>query len=169
MNRQTMRSMLGSLRNDDIDRQIVAALVEDARLSHREVGKRVGLSAAAVNRRISRLRREGVIRGFTAIIDPMAPGHATEAFVELWCRDHVSPAEIARMLVDLPEVVAAYTVSGDADALVHVRTADTTQLESVIEMIRSHPNADRTKTVLVLSRLLPDLWSPTTGPGALPA
>jgi DNA-binding Lrp family transcriptional regulator len=158
-----MRSRLGSLQNDDLDRQIIVALVENARLSHREIGERVGLSAPAVNRRISRLRRDGVIRGFTAVIDPMAPGHSTEAFVELWCRNHVSPREIAGMLAEMPQVVAAYTVSGDADALVHLRTADTAQLELVIEQIRGHPNADRTKTVLVLSRLLPLDWSPAAG------
>jgi DNA-binding Lrp family transcriptional regulator len=163
MNRRMVRSMLGLLQIDAIDQQIVAALVENARLSHREVGERVGLSAAAVNRRISRLRRDGVIRGFTAVIDPLAPGHPTEAFVELWCRNHVSPRQIAGMLAEMPQVVAAYTVSGDADALVHLRTADTAQLELVIEQIRGHPNADRTKTVLVLSRLLPQDWSPAGG------
>jgi DNA-binding Lrp family transcriptional regulator len=155
MNGSMARSTLGSLLLDETDRQIVAALVENARLSYRAIGERVGLSAAAVNRRIARLEREGVIRGFTAIIDPSAPAHPTEAFVELWCRNHTSPRDIARMLAEIPQVLAAYTVSGDADALVLLRTTDTAELESVVEQIRAHPNADRTKTVLVLSRLVP--------------
>lgn len=145
---------------DDLDRQIVAALVENARLSFREIGDRVGLTAPAVKRRVDRLERDGVLLAYTAIVDPHAPGHATEAFVELWCRGNTSPREIRAIFGNVPQVVAAYSVSGDADALLHIRTADTAELEATIERLRAHPNAERTKTVIVLSRLL----EPTVDP-----
>jgi len=154
------------LLQDDLDRQIVALLVEDARTSYREIGAQVGLSAPAVKRRVDRLRREGVILAFTAVVDPEGPGRSTEAFVELWCRGNTSPSDIRAIFVDVPQVIAAYSVSGDADALLHMRTRDTADLELAIEHIRAHPKAERTKTVIVLSRLL---GPGTAAPAAPPA
>jgi DNA-binding Lrp family transcriptional regulator len=145
--------MLRSLLRDDLDRQIVALLVENARLSFHEIGQRVGLSAPAVKRRVDRLRDTGVITGFTALVDEHAAGPSMEAFVELWCRGKTSPREIEAIIAGVPQVVAAFTVSGDADALLHLRTRDTAELEAAVEQIRANPNADRTKTVIVLSRL----------------
>jgi DNA-binding Lrp family transcriptional regulator len=149
-----LQTTITSLLRDALDRQIVALLVENARLAYREIGERVGLSAPAVKRRMDRLERDGVIVGYTAIVDPQAPGQSTEAFVELWCRGKTSPTEVRAIVADVPQVIGAYTVSGDADALLHMRTRDSAELESAIERIRANPNAERTKTVIVLSRLL---------------
>jgi DNA-binding Lrp family transcriptional regulator len=145
--------MLGSLLRDELDQQIVALLVENARLSYQEIGNRVGLSAPAVKRRVDRLVESGVITAFRAVVDPGAAGHAVEAFVELWCRSRTSPREIEAIIDGVTQVIAAYTVAGDADALLHLRTRDTAELESAVERIRANPNAERTRTVIVLSRL----------------
>jgi DNA-binding Lrp family transcriptional regulator len=145
--------MLDLLLRDSIDEQIVALLAENARLSFHEIGSRVGLSAPAVKRRVDRLVDSGVIAGFRAVVDPQAAGHAVEAFVELWCRSRTSPREIEAIIDGISQVVAAYTVAGDADALLHLRTRDTADLESAVERIRANPNAERTRTVIVLSRL----------------
>jgi len=141
------------LLRDDLDRQILAALVENARLSYREIGTRVGLSAPAVKRRVARLERDGIVLGYTALVDAHAPGHGTDAFIELWCRGKTSPEQIRATIADVPQVIAAYTVSGDADALLHLRTRDTAELEAAVEALRANPNAERTKTVIVLSHL----------------
>src|SRR5690606_1845374 len=95
---RTLRCTLDPLLRDAIDEQIVALLVENARASFHEIGSRVGLSAPAVKRRVDRLQRSGVIVGYTAVVDPGAVGHETEAFVELWCRSRTSPREIEAML-----------------------------------------------------------------------
>jgi len=141
------------LLRDDLDRKIVASLVENARASYGEIGARVGLSAPAVKRRVDRLLAAGVIRRFTAQLDDEAFGSGTEAFVELFCRSRTNPADIREMVAGLPEVVAAYTVTGEADALLHVKSASPAEVESVVERVRAHPNAERTKTTIVLSRL----------------
>src|SRR5579864_4759213 len=109
---------------DEIDGQIIAALVENARSSFAEIGSRVGLSAPAVKRRVDRLRASGAITGFSARVDPLALGWTTEAYVEIFCRGRTSPAEIAAAVGKHPEVVAACTVTGEADALLHIRAAD---------------------------------------------
>jgi len=114
----------------------------------------VGLSAPATKRRVDRLVADGTIIGFTTIVDPAALGSTLEAFVELHCRGSISPDAIRDIVRPYSSVVDAYTVSGDADALVHVRCADVAALENTLENIRANDMVARTTTVIVLSRLL---------------
>ncbi|MFB9832107.1 Lrp/AsnC family transcriptional regulator [Actinoallomurus acaciae] len=151
------------MRLDDLDRRIVACLLEDARLSFAQIGAQVGLSAPAVKRRVDRMRHDGVITGYAAVVDPAALGWTTEAFVELFCAGRTSPAEIYASIRRHPEVVAAYTVTGEANALVHLRAHDIQGLEEALERLRNEPNIVQTKTSIVLSRLL---GRPTGGPDA---
>ena len=139
---------------DDLDRKIIALLLENGRASYAQVGAKVGLSTPAVKRRVDRLVADGIIQGFTALVDPEALGGGTEAFVELHCKSRTDPEEIRSMVSAFPEVVGAYTITGDADALLHVQTGGTRALESVIERIRAHRNAERTNSRIVLSRLV---------------
>ncbi|MDP1794161.1 MAG: Lrp/AsnC family transcriptional regulator [Acidimicrobiales bacterium] len=139
---------------DDIDRQIVALLVEDARRSFNDIGDRVGLSAPAVKRRVDRLEDDGVIRGYAAVIDRSVDGKTMETFVELYCGGRTAPSDIRSIVEEFDQVVEAYTVSGEADALLLLRTADIAELEDTLEHIRANKSVDRTKSVIVLSRLL---------------
>lgn len=142
------------LRVDGIDHQIVSCLVADARSSYATIGSRVGLSAPAVKRRVDKLLDTGVLRGFTAVVDPEALGWGTEAFVEVHCRGNVTPGHIRAGLEPLTEVVAAYTVSGSADAIVHLRAADIAHLETALERLRNVDFVNRTVSTVVLSTLL---------------
>ena len=151
------------MRLDDLDRRIVACLLEDARLSFSQIGGQVGLSAPAVKRRVDRMRHDGVITGYAAVVDPAALGWTTEAFVELFCAGRTSPAEIYASIRRHPEVVAAYTVTGEANAMVHLRAHDIQGLEEALERLRNEPNIVQTKTSIVLSRLL---GRPTDGPSS---
>lgn len=137
-----------------LDQQIVAYLVANARASYAQIGAKVGLSAPAVKRRVDRLLATGVLRGFTAVVDPEALGWGTEAFVEVHCRGNVPPATIRAGLEPLTEVVAAYTVSGSPDAIVHLRAADIAHLERALEHLRAVEFIDRTVSTVVLSTLL---------------
>ena len=139
---------------DDLDRQIIAILADDARASLVEIGERVSLSSPAVKRRIDRLEEQGTIRGYTAILDRGALGWTTEAFLEVFCEGDSSLPALRRALADHPEVVGAYTVAGDPEAIVHVRTEDIAHLERVIERIHSQPNVVRTRTNVVLTTLV---------------
>ena len=142
-----------SLLRDDLDRQILAQLGENARASFADLGAAVGLSAPAVKRRVDRLVADGVIRGFTVVLDDEAVGAGTEAFVELYCRSRTNPGDIREMVAGSPRIVEAYTVTGDADALLHIKTSSPAELEAVVEQVRAHQNAERTRTTIVLSRV----------------
>src|SRR5690606_1976410 len=139
---------------NELDQRIVSCLVANARSRYAEIGKVVGLSAPAVKRRVDRLRETGELRGFTAVVDPEALGGGTEAFVEVHCQGDVAPTRIRAHLEPLPEVVAAYTVSGAADAIVHLRAADIHHLEDALERLRGLEIIDRTVSTVVLSTLL---------------
>ena len=139
---------------DALDRKILSFLVEDARASLVEIGRRVALSPPAVKRRIDRLEREGTIRGYSAVVDHGVLGARTEAFLEVYCEGDTSLATLRRIVGGHPEVVGAYTVAGDAEALLHVRTTDIQHLEETLERIHSEPSVVRTRTQVVLTNLL---------------
>ena len=143
-----------SLRIDGIDRQIIALLMENSRRSYRALGEQIGLSAPAVKRRVDRLTHAGVISRFTVAVDPRLLGWSVEAFIELFCAPRTPAADIRVALAGHPEVVAAYTITGDADALLHLRVADAAQLEDALERIRAEEIVTQTRSVVVLSRLL---------------
>jgi DNA-binding Lrp family transcriptional regulator len=138
---------------DDTDRRIVALLRENARRSYQDIGGHVHLSAPAVKRRVDRLERDGVIRSYTAVVDPQAYGWHAEAFVDLYCEGHMPGESIKAAVEGETGVVSAHTVAGEASALLHVRAEDTQGLESALERIRATDGVTRTVTEVVLSTL----------------
>jgi DNA-binding Lrp family transcriptional regulator len=138
---------------DDLDRRIVALMRDNARRSFADIGAHVGLSAPAVKRRVDRLEAQGVIRSYAAVVDPAAFGWGTLAIVALTCEGRMSADEVRAAVAVHPEVAAAYTVAGEASAVLHVRAADTGHLEEALERIRAAPGIRRTQTQVVLSTL----------------
>ena len=135
---------------DAVDARIVELLVEDGRRSASEVGRSVNLSPAAAKRRMDRLERLGVIRGYTAIIDHGSMGASLEAFTELRFAGTTQVDDIDQAVAGLPEVVESFTISGDPDALVRLRVRDVEHLKLVIDRIRRTGIVTGTKTMIVL-------------------
>jgi DNA-binding Lrp family transcriptional regulator len=138
---------------DEVDAKIVALLRENARRSFQDIGRHVHLSAPAVKRRVDRLERDGVILGYTAVVDPPAFGWHAEAFVDLYCEGRMPGDSIKRAVGREPGVVSARTVAGEASALLHVMARDTKDLELTLERIRAVDGVTRTVTEVVLSTL----------------
>lgn len=138
---------------DGIDQQIVALLQRDARRSYQSIGRVVSLSAPAVKRRVDRLEESGVIQGYSAVVDAARFGWTTHALVALYCEGRMAAAEVRDATERHPEVEAAYTVAGQASAILHVRARDTSHLEEALERIRDHAGVTRTQTQIVLSTL----------------
>jgi DNA-binding Lrp family transcriptional regulator len=138
---------------DETDRKIVALLRENARRSFQDIGRHVHLSAPAVKRRIDRLEQDGVILGYTTIVDPPAFGWHAEAFVDLFCEGTMPGEAIKRAVQRESGVVSAHTVAGEASALLHVMAQDTKDLELALERIRATQGVTRTVTEVVLSTL----------------
>jgi DNA-binding Lrp family transcriptional regulator len=139
---------------DELNRQILALLVEDGRRSYDDIARRVSLSAPAVKRRVDRMRADGAIRGFSALVDPEAFGWRTEALVELFYAPGTQLHEVATSLARHPEVVEAWSVTGDADAIARVRTVDNADLERLIADLQRGGQVVRTRSQVVMSDLL---------------
>ena len=139
---------------DGVDRKIIALLQENAKLTFAEIGADVGLSSSAIKRRVDRLEHDGVIVGYGARIDPTALGDGIEALIEVYCADRIAPADVGRSLVDLDQVVSAFTVSGEPDAVIRARVASIADLEKFVERLRHDRNVLRTRTLIVLSTLI---------------
>ena len=139
---------------DPADRQILALLTEDGRRTYDDIARRVSLSAPAVKRRVDRLRASGVLEGFTAVIDHSALGDHTEALIELFFAPGTLLDQVAGTLRRYPEVVEAWSVTGEADAIARVRTHDNADLERLIMELQRDGLVQRTRSQVVLSRLV---------------
>ncbi len=139
---------------DDVDRRIVACLQHDCKQTLAAVGAQVGLSPAAVKRRVDRLEGDGVILGYGARVDPRTFGPGVEALVEVYCSDRTAPGDVGRSLAGFDEIVSAFTVSGEPDAVVRLRVESIGHLERVVERLRRDPNIVRTRTLIVLSTII---------------
>lgn len=142
------------LHMDATDRRILSLLMEDGRRTYEEIAGRVRLSAPSVKRRVDRLRGSGALHGFTALVDYEALGWNTEALVELYYRPGTTLDEVARTLRNHPEVVEAWSVTGDADAIARVRTSDNADLERLITDLQRTGLVERTSSQVILSRLV---------------
>jgi Lrp/AsnC family transcriptional regulator, leucine-responsive regulatory protein len=139
---------------DDIDHKILALLVEDGRRTYDDIGRRVALSSPAVKRRVDKLRAGGALRGFTAVLDHSALGDRTEALIELFFAPGTLLDSVAETLRRHPEVVEAWSVTGEADAIARVRTHDNTDLERLIMELQRGRLVQRTRSQVVMSRLV---------------
>ena len=139
---------------DDLDRQILALLVDDGRRTFDDIARQVALSPPAVKRRVDKLRERGALKGFTAVVDHSAMGDHTEALLELFFAPGTLLDEVARILERVPEVVEAWSVTGEADAIARVRTRDNADLERVIMALQRDGLVLRTRSQVVLSRLV---------------
>jgi DNA-binding Lrp family transcriptional regulator len=145
---------------DELDRRILTLLVEDGRRTYDDIGRRVSLSAPSVKRRVDRLRASGALEGFTAVVDHGAMGWNTEALVELFFRPGTQIQEVGQILREHPEVVEAWSITGDADAIARVRTEDNTALERLIMDLQRNGLVIRTRSQVVMSRLVGRMGEP---------
>ena len=139
---------------DRIDRAILAALQNNARLSNKELAAQVGLAPSSCLTRVKRLESEGVIKGYGADLDARALGLGLQALIAVQLRLHVDEAfgSIGDHLRSLPETVAVYCLGGTTDFLVHVVCRDTEHLRVLtIVSFTSRPEVSRIETSLVFS------------------
>jgi DNA-binding Lrp family transcriptional regulator len=142
------------LRVDAVDEQILSLLAEDARRTYDDIGRHVNLSAPAVKRRVDALRASGALRGFTVVLDYGAQGYNIEAFVHFYAVPGASREEVIGALDRRPEILEAWMVTGDADAIAHVRTRDAASLERLLLDLKGQRIVARTHSEIVLSTLV---------------
>jgi len=135
---------------DERDLRIVAALQEDARATYADVGRLVGLSPSSVHERVRKLEQAGVIRAYRAVVDAEALGLYVTALIAVSPLDPRQPDDLAERVEDLPEVVDCFSVAGEANYILKVRTRTTEHLEDLIRRLREKGRV-QTRTTVVLS------------------
>lgn len=138
---------------DRIDRNIVAALSRQGRLSMAELGEKVGLSKTPVQARVKRLEADGYIRGYGAIVDRERMGEGHVAFVQVKLSDTRSAALDAfnRAAVGVPEIEQCHMIAASFDYLLKVRTRDIAAYRRVLgEKLSALPHVAQTSTFVAM-------------------
>lgn len=109
---------------DDFDRDILKVLLADGRISILDLAERVGLSATPVSRRLKRLEEEGVITGYSALVDEAALGFGVSVFVSVRLDKQIDEAlaEFEAAIAAMPEVVDCWLMTGNRDYMLRVVT-----------------------------------------------
>ena len=140
---------------DGTDQLIVEALRADGRMSMRALAARVHISRANAYTRVARLERDGVITGYTALVDPARYGYGLSAYVYLDIAQR-SWKSVRRQLLNMPEIDHVALISGAHDILIRVRTQDGTSLRDVVlTRLQEMPEIRATQTVLIFEELDP--------------
>jgi Lrp/AsnC family transcriptional regulator, leucine-responsive regulatory protein len=135
---------------DDRDLDIIAALQRDARATYADVAAGVGMSASAVHDRVRKLEQIGAIRGYKAVVDPAAIGLFVTALISAAPLDPTQPDDLPERVGEFPEVEDCYSVAGEMNYVLKVRTKTTTDLEDLIRRLREKAGV-ATRTTIALS------------------
>jgi Lrp/AsnC family leucine-responsive transcriptional regulator len=137
---------------DAKDRHILTLVQRDAKLAQAEIAKRVGLSAAAVNERLKKLEHSGVIRAWTAVVEPSAAGAPLAAFVEVFIEHPRYEAAFLERVRELDEVQECHHITGEFSLLLKVRVRDMEALQHLLlRTLNGMDGVRQTRTVMVLS------------------
>jgi Lrp/AsnC family leucine-responsive transcriptional regulator len=135
---------------DAIDREILSALVQNARLSYRELGERVSLSANATAERVRRMHESGVIAGFRAIVDPAASGRTLVALIDVRLEGPAETGRFERLIESLEAITDAAHVTGRYDYQLRVACHDTGELDTLIRTLKTKGGVIETDTRITL-------------------
>jgi len=142
---------------DDFDRRMIAALVDDGRMTVTDLAEAVGLSKTPCQVRLKRLQQAGVIRGFRAIIDPAKLGLDHIAFTEVKLSDTREAAlcEFNAAVRRIAEVEECHMLASNFDYLLKVRTADIRRYRIVLgEKISALPHVASTSTFVAMETVM---------------
>jgi DNA-binding Lrp family transcriptional regulator len=136
---------------DALDLQILDVLRDDARLSARAVGRRLGVAAGTIGQRVTRMERSGVIRGYTAIVEPALVGRPLGFVVGLQIAQGTPLDGILEELVAIPEIDEVLVVTGRWDLMVIGRVADPAQLNELLtKVLWQSPSFRHSETMVVV-------------------
>ena len=151
---------------EPVDTRILDALQGDGRLTNQALADKVGLSASPCWRRVNRLEQDGTIQGYRAVLDRAGIGLGVLAFVRVRIDSHSEEEaeEFSRSVMRLKQVIACYSVAGDADFLLQVVSADLdSYADFAMNVVRRLPGIKEMQTTFVLKEIKPFEGYPVGG------
>lgn len=135
---------------DKLDKDIINTLITDSTLSYREIAKKVKVSVATIMNRVNKLKKEGIIKRFTTIIDYDKIGFDVEVLIEV----RISKGKLFQVEKEIathPNVFAVYDLTGDFDAAILARFKNRRQMDNFLKKIQTYDFVERTNTRLILN------------------
>lgn len=136
---------------DEIDIRILSIIQDNARTPNAEIARQIGMAPSAILERIRKLEERGIVKGYTARLDPRSLGLGQLAFVFVRTDDRVGDIKTAKLLAEIPEVQEVHHVAGEDCFLLKVRTAST---EAIGQLLRDRfgpiKSLRSTRTTIVL-------------------
>jgi len=143
--------MVAMERIDATDARILELLQRDGREPYAEVGQAVGMSGPSVHERVKKLEARGVIRGYSALVDPTLLGYSVLAFISIKQVPGTIATDMTGDFIAIDEIEECHHLAGEADYLLKVRAADTRHLERVLHSIQQVGHVFTTETQVVFS------------------
>ena len=149
--------MNGTMHLDQRDHEILALVQKDAKMPQAEIGRRVGLSTASVNERLRKLEQAGVIRRYTALVDPQAVGASLVAFIEVSIEHPRFEPALIEHVRGLEAVQECHHITGEFSLLLKVRVRDMLGLrEMLLNQLNAREGVRQTRTIMVLESVKED-------------
>lgn len=153
---------------DDLDRRILSLFSAEPKVGVLEASRRLGVARGTVQARLDRLETTGAVTGWAPTLDPAALGFPVAAFATLQISQDPVPGKgghqpVAEHLREIPEVLEAHTITGEADLMVRLVARSNADLQRVIDEVVSSPHVARASTVIVLSTEIPMRVTPLLG------
>ena len=156
---------MGALKEfDELDRRIIEMLCKSSQGSYRQLAKQLGVHPTTLIQRVKNLESKGLVKGYRAKIDYIAMGYDYTGLVHIYSDSIV---EVEKQLVEIPEVVAVYDVTGEADIEVLVTCLNREDFSAVVKRINSIEGVAKTNTSVVLNvvksenEFVPELFGPS--------
>ncbi|RZD76780.1 Lrp/AsnC family transcriptional regulator [Streptomyces albidoflavus] len=135
---------------DQVDRELLSALVSDGRATYQDLGAKVRLSPNTVAERVRRLQHNGVLTGFHAQVDLEALGRSLTLLCDISLREDVARGDFERGLSEVPQVISAFHLTGEYDYELRLACVGTDEFEDVIDVLKGTHGVRRLRSRLIL-------------------
>lgn len=151
---------------DEIDFKLIARMMSQGRITWAELGSLLGLSAPAAADRTRKLEEKGVIKGYSALVDPGAVGCGLTAFISVTLDRPDHRPGFLKLVGEMAEIQECHHITGEEDYLLKVRCSGINALERIISShLKEIPGIARTRTSIALSTVKETSAVPLPGPG----
>ena len=137
---------------DDVDKKIIQALTDNARIPVSDLARLVNLSRNAVTHRIQRLEKSNIIKGYQVILGDGLPARdAVVAIMMVYRKDRMRNKEVIKYVEKVSEIVSCYIMSGDYDVILNVQARSHERIHHIWQDISALSSVEDTRTTFVLS------------------
>ena len=135
---------------EDVNKKILNILLENSRLSYRQVAKKIGVSVATVMNHVRKMEKEGVIRGYSAVVDYDKLGFDIDVLISIKVMKG-KLFQVENKIASSENITAVYDVTGDYDAVVVGKFRNRRLLDAFLKKIQTYDFVERTNTVMILN------------------